>query len=181
MMILSFNDFDELEAHKKYKQLNFPKFNLNQIDNILKNKYNAEEVDVQLFPELQNDPYFNSSHVTKCYAIHDPEVLKNLFSEEEKKDHLEFMRLNGVLNKKVDHSVVEDRLHAIGQGSLLYIFFQSPDGTYLGSFLSTHGQCEKISHELIVFKGIDPENCVIGNVDYKLYLFSLVKAGYLDM
>ncbi|PLR78719.1 hypothetical protein CU633_03975 [Bacillus sp. V3-13] len=180
-MTLSFDNFNALEAHEKFKQLNISKFSLDEIDRILKTKYKAKEMDSDLFSELHQDPFFNPSFLTKCYLIDDQSVLENLYNKEEKITHNEFKESYGTLTTKIDHSNPEERNHAASQGTLLYIIFQSEDGKYLSPFISTYGPCEKIMFEFMVFKGIDPSKCVLGDMDYKLYLFSLVSAGYIKI
>jgi aminopeptidase C len=180
-MTISFDSFNELEAHQKFKQSNIPsRYNLDQIDTILKSKYHAEEVNVKLFlPHLKNDYAFNQSYLTKCYAIQDPSILKNLFNEEEKLENAEFVKKHGVFHTKIDHSNLENSLQAVDQGRVLYIFFQSEDGKYINQFMSQNGCCDRIFFELIVFRGIDPKDCVLGNQEYKVNLIALVEAGYI--
>lgn len=181
-MEYTLDTLNEEVAHKEYKKINIPyKFTLEQIDHHLKSKYKAVKISSKLFPELNQDPNFNSSYLTKCYAIQSDSVLSNLFNDEEKADHDVYMKKYGSFDTQIDHANPENRIHAISNGLLLYIFFQSEDGKYLSSFISTHGPCEKIMSELTVFKGIEPSNCVLGNIEYKLYLLSLVKAGYIQI
>jgi hypothetical protein len=181
MGAISFDDFNVIEAHNQFRQLPIPKFYISQIDFILKIMYFAEEVDKNLFPELKKDYFFNEHFLTKCYVIHDEETLKKLFNNEEKEQHAEFIKKNGFIKKQIDYSNINDRVHAVGQGSLLFIIFQSEDGKHLRPFISIHGPCEYMANLLTVFQGIDPSKRVLGDMDYKLYLFTLAKLGYIKV
>jgi hypothetical protein len=74
----------------KYKELNIPnKFTIQEVDSILKNKYNAVEIDKQQYTELKNDPYINYEKIVKSYKLEDNNVLNNLFNDEEKNNFIE--------------------------------------------------------------------------------------------
>ncbi len=169
-------------AQKEYEKLNMPnKFDLEQIDYILKSKYEAEELDPAIFPELNNDPFFDSSFLTKCYVILNPIILDNLFTQEEKNEHTEYEKKYGKFNSKVIHSDPISRIHAMSSGKALYIIFQSNDNKYMRDFVSCQGPSEKMISELSVLKGISLSECTPDNINYKVYLLNLINAGYIKL
>jgi hypothetical protein len=164
----------------KYKELNIPnKFTIQEVDSILKNKYNAVEIDKQQYTELKNDPYINYEKIVKSYKLEDNNVLNNLFNDEEKNNFIEIEKENSKypIHPEEDYNkAIEQR--NLQEGKLLLIFLESEDGKYISTF-TLQGQCEKLSIELIVFKGIDPDKCDLQNESFVHYLEALLKAGYI--
>lgn len=164
----------------KYKELKIPnKFTLQEVESILKEKYNAVEIDKQQYTHLKKDPYINYEKIAKSYKLEDKDVLSNLFSDEEKNNFIEIIKENSnyPIHPEEDYNKALEQRN-LQEGKLLLIFLESEDGKYISSF-TLQGQCEKLYNELVVFKGIDPDECDIQNENFVHYLEALLKAGYI--
>ncbi|MGG3956708.1 hypothetical protein ABEV15_08740 [Bhargavaea massiliensis] len=174
---------------KKYQQLNMPhKFLVTEVDNILKKKYKAVEVPVNEFIEFKKDPFVDYSTFVKSYFIQNEEILNSLYSEKEKADIdrmrecIQEMRAAGelLLPQPSDEDYdLQVRYTNFAEGRLIAVILESIDRQYVSGFQMQGAMCEKLYHELKVFKGIDPADCVEGNPILDEYLEALVKAGYL--
>jgi hypothetical protein len=174
---------------QKYQQLNMPhKFLVTEVDTLLKKKYKAVEVPVTEFIEFKKDPLVDYSTFVKSYFIQDEEILNSLYSEKEKADInrmiecMQEMRAAGelLLPQPGDEDYdLQVRYTNFAEGRLIAVILESIDRKYVSGFQMQGAMCEKLYHELKVFKGIDPGDCVEGNPILDEYLESLVKAGYL--
>jgi hypothetical protein len=164
----------------KYKEHKIPnKFTLQEVDSIFKKKYNAVEIDKQQYTDLNKDLYINYKKIVKLYKIEDKDVLSNLFSDEEKNNFIEMIKENSnyPIHPEEDYNKALEQRN-LQEGKLLLIFLESENGKYISDF-TLLGQCEKLYNELVVFKGIVPDECDIKNENFVHYLEALLKAGYI--
>lgn len=175
---------------QKYQRLNMPhKFLITEVDTILKKKYKAVEVPVTEFIEFKKDPFVDYSTFVKSYFIQDEEILNSLYSEKEKADIdrmqkcIQEMTATGelLLPQPSDEDYdLQVRYINFAEGRLIAVILESVDKQYVSGFQTQGARCAKLYHELKVFKGISPTDCVEGNPVLNEYLESLVKAGYLQ-
>ena len=143
-----------------YKKLNLPKqFSISYVDEILKGKYKAIEVDIsQLDDAYRNNAYVDYHKLVKSYFINDEVILKQLFSDYH----------------------IEKRNDDVASGRLIIVVLESEDGEHV-SFHQQQGECKELSSELKVYYGIKEEQCVEGNADFELYLNNLISAGFIEL
>ncbi|MCR8643942.1 hypothetical protein NV379_14905 [Paenibacillus sp. N1-5-1-14] len=168
-----------MNLDQKYKESKLP-FNhsLKEVDQFLKEKYSAIELSKDYFKYIINDPYVNFNNVIKCYKIDDATILDELFNDREKEMHVvvsNFFNEEGIINLD-DNALLNKNIQV---GNLLHIILESDNGEKITSF-TLQGECRKVRNQLIILKGVIPEDCIPGNVDYDMYLQSLWEEGYLN-
>ena len=167
-----------------YHKLRLPKqFSISYVDEILKEKYKATEVDVKEFAQ-----YVDVNKAAKAYFLNDPVILNDLFSKKERQTQKQISTMwkqfeeQGVLkplntnNPDYDR---EKRRSDIASGKLIVIALETEDGEHLSGSQQL-GECRKVSSELTVYEGIKPEQCREGNEYFEFYLNALVTAGFID-
>ncbi|NOV03843.1 hypothetical protein [Paenibacillus planticolens] len=168
------------ELMDKYKALNIPhKFSLLEADRILKEKYLAVELDKKEFEDLKGDIHVCYENISKCYTIHNEEVLNRLYSAKEKISHfimIEFLKKQTFHHEDMEKDKAEMWLE-MQQGKRINVILES-ENEYITSF-TLQGGSDKLLNELIVFKGIDADKCSLDNQEYLYYLQALTQAGYL--
>lgn len=156
---------------QKYRELNISnKFKLEKIDKILKDKYLAIEEDIK-FADIGEDV----ENPCKYYVIIESDVLKNLFTDEEKID-LYTMALFSE-NESIENQTEKMWLD-VQVGRRINIILTSEDNQYISGF-TLQGGSEKLFNELCIFEGIDKRKCQLGNEEFHEYLKRLVKADYI--
>ncbi|TXK77023.1 hypothetical protein [Paenibacillus sp. N3.4] len=168
------------ELMEKYKELEIPnKFSLQEADNILKKKYLATELDKKEFEDLKGDIHVHYEKISKCYTIQNEEVLNSLYSATEKISRfimMEHLKKQAFNNDDMDIKKLE-MWREVNQGSRINVILES-ENQYISGF-TIQGGSDKLVNELVVFKGIDSEKCVLENQEFLYYLQALLKAGYL--
>ncbi|BFT72469.1 hypothetical protein [Paenibacillus sp. P36] len=167
---------------EKYEELKIPnKFSLQEVDNLLKKKYMAIELDKMEFEDLKGDVHVQYNKITKCYAIQNEEVLNSLYSAKEKVDHfimIEFLRKQNFNNDDSDSKRQEMSLE-VNQGKRINVILES-ENQYISGF-TLQGRSNKLLNELVVFKGIDSDKCNLENQEFLYYIQALLESGYIKL
>ncbi|MBJ6360690.1 hypothetical protein ACFOQM_05140 [Paenibacillus sp. GCM10012307] len=169
---------EELDQLFKKTKLPF-RYSLEDAEKILRDKYNAIEIDKEIVGSLKKDPLVEYDNIIKCYRVDDSKILSALFNDNERSMHAEFRQINA--NEPISNSeVTESELlwRDIQEGKFLQIVLESADREYISSF-TLQGLSEKILHELILIKGIPPEEGYIGNPAYEFFLDFLHKNDFI--
>jgi hypothetical protein len=162
------------ELVQRYEQANIPNhFSIEQVDTILRGKYLATPTDIEMFADLKHDPYVDFENIVGAYAITNQEVLSQLLSANEKISLYEFIRSLEKKEEDLDNDSMDGHT-----GRRIDIILESKDGTRLTGF-TVQGLCDKLVAELAVMKGIDVEECILGNEQFYHYLRNLLKAQYI--
>lgn len=166
-----------------YHKLRLPnQFSISYVDERLKEKYKAVEVDVK---ELAQ--YVDVNKTAKAYFINDPVILNELFSEKERQTQqqigamwkqFEEQGILKTLNTNDPDYDREKRHDDIAKGKLIIVVLETEDGEHVSSSFQS-GECQKISSELTVYTGIKPEQRREGNEYFEFYLNALVSAGFI--
>ncbi|ANA79084.1 hypothetical protein PVOR_27540 [Paenibacillus vortex V453] len=147
---------DIQKLYDKYMTLDIPNpFNLEQIDQILKDKYFAVETDLENFSGLRFDPYENFDEAVKAYSFRDKRGIKELF------------KLN---SEEYDESLVPNGIN---------LTVNSKDNMYISGGTEIGGS-NLLSIETAIFFGIDKEEMTLGNERFEDYLVALYLAGYIQ-
>ena len=159
------------EIYQKYKDQNIPyKFSMEKIHKILKDKYSAIEEDIK-FADIGEDV----ENPCKYYVITESNVLKNLYTDEEK---IDLYTMGLFLKNEIIENQTEKMWLDIQVGRRINIILTSEDDQYISGF-TLQGVSEKLFNELCIFEGIDKSKCHIGNEEFHQYLKRLVKADYI--
>lgn len=168
-----------MELHNKFQQSNLPfRYSVDEVDRLLKQKYYATEIAKEIFEK--NDPFDNLDNAIKCYIINNEKILDELYNDEEKTFHKEFIEKHN--NDPIDSKKTTDGIimwRNINEGKLINIIIFSEDQKEISS-ITIQGKSDKLAIEMAVYGGIDPENCYPGNRKYEWYLNCLLKAGFLQ-
>lgn len=166
------------EFYRKFQESNLPfKYSINEIEQILKQKYRAVEIDINTFKE--KDPYYNIENVVKCYKIEDKSILDKLYNEEEKKiqkDYSEKYNEKDLSKSKTNLSTLMWK--DINEGKLINILLEKKGQNALVDF-TIQGLCDKLVAEMTILRGIDPKDCITGNRIFDNYINCLTKLGYI--
>ncbi|SEG57767.1 hypothetical protein [Paenibacillus sp. UNC499MF] len=160
---------EELDRLFKKSKLPF-RYLLEDAEKILRDKYNIIEIDKEIVADLKKDPFVNYDNIIKCYGINDSEILSALFNDNERSMHAEMRHCNA--NEPIPNSeITESQLlwRDIQEGNSLRLVLESADKEYISSF-TLQGLSGKMLDELIILKGIPPEQGHIGNPAYEFYL-----------
>lgn len=145
-------DFQRLHEH--YLKLNLPNpFSLQDIHHRLTTTYDAKQVDIHTFSDLQGDPHAKFETVVTAYTIREDHALKKLM----------------VLNKPEDTLSTHE----------LSLILNSEDQQYLSGG-TLRGMSYLLALEVDVFWGIEKEARVLENEQYKEFLVVLYLTGYLS-
>ncbi|MBP1084227.1 MULTISPECIES: hypothetical protein [Bacillus] len=118
--------------HEKFIQTGFPnRITLEQIYDIFRTKYKAEEVNISCFEDLKKDSFVIFDNIVKCYKIDDPDILAAIFSAEDLAEHEDFYK-----NISKENPELSDPL---AEGKRLNIILESEDGKYMSSFTLQEG------------------------------------------
>lgn len=165
---------------EKYKEVGIPlQYTLEEIDQILKVKYLAVEMDKKEFADLKQDPHANYENIRKCYAIQDKEVLERLFTDMEKIDIYSMIQFLKSSNDDIQNET-EKMWNDVQEGRRINIILESDDNKYISGY-TLQGASEKIWNELIIFEGVTSSDCQLGNEKFHDYLKALLKAEYIRM
>lgn len=170
---------------EKYEELKIPnKFSLQEVDNLLKKKYMAIELDKMEFEDLKGDVHVQYNKITKCYAIQNEEVLNSLYSAKEKVDHfimIEFLRKQNFNNDDSNDSDSKRKEMSmeVNQGKRINVILES-ENQYISGF-TLQGRSNKLLNELVVFKGIDSDKCNLENQEFLYYVQALLESGYIKL
>lgn len=163
---------------RQYKKMKITSriFSLQEIENILKNKYLAEEIiNDHTYLGLIDDPMVNVNNIFKMYKISDFNILNSLYIEEEKKMQRALANEDFIIENDNDLSNI-----SIMQGKLIRIALESEDGKTLSGY-TQQGECKKIAAELFVLGAtVNKEDIDIKNEWFQEYLEALVLSGYLS-
>ncbi|EGL15233.1 hypothetical protein HMPREF9413_5888 [Paenibacillus sp. HGF7] len=165
---------EELDKLLKKSKLPF-RYSLKDAEKILRDKYNTIEIDKEIVDDLKKDPLVNYDNIMKCYRVNDSKILSALFNDNERSMHAEIRQCNA--NEPISNSeITESELlwRDIQEGKFLQLVLESTDREYISSF-TIQGLSEKMLDELIILKGIPPEEGYIGNPAYEFYLNVLHK------
>lgn len=170
------------ELMEKYKELRIPhQFSLQEVDRILNEKYRAVELVKEDFEDLKGDVHVHYDKISKCYTIHDAEILNSLYSAKEKVSHyimIEFLKKQTFNKEDMDSKQLAMSME-MNQGKRINVILES-ENQYISGF-TLQGRSNKLLDELVVFKGIDAEKCHLDNEDFLYYLQALIGAGYLEV
>ncbi|MCA1054362.1 hypothetical protein LCM10_05135 [Rossellomorea aquimaris] len=156
---------------KKYGEGAIPhSFAVREVAAILKKKYAAEEIDVDL-ADIDEESRLNA---IGYYAITDEAVLATVFSDVEKVDLYEMT----LQEDQSSENEVERMWCDIQEGRRVNIILESIDSVTFSGF-TLQGMSERLFHELNVLTGIHPAECKLGNEAFHAYLKSLVVSRYL--
>ncbi|WCF06308.1 pyruvate kinase [Paenibacillus thiaminolyticus] len=142
--------------YEKFLLTNIPNpFTLKDIDNRLKTKYYAEEVDLDKFDGLKKDSHANFDTIVKAYTFKDERGLKEL------------LKLNPD----------EDLDCYIPNG--FHYLLNSNDNEFL-SGATEKGMSFVLSLESSIFMGIEESDMVLGNERFEDYLKALYLTEYIQ-
>ncbi|MFA9560287.1 hypothetical protein ACERII_23500 [Evansella sp. AB-rgal1] len=132
-------------------------YTLSEIDRIMKDKYRAfeedsEKADVEWYVE---DTYV----VRKYYVIHDPKVLEELFTTEEKIDLYTSIQ-NGKQENVVLENDSERMWNHIEEGRRINVIIESIDNKKISNY-TIQGTSEKLWNDIVLFEGIDDDKCYL--------------------
>jgi hypothetical protein len=157
--------------YQKYIGQNLPcKFKLEDIHKIMKDKYSAVEEDI-MFADIGEDV----ENPCRYYVITETNVLKNLFTDEEK---IDLYTMGSLLKNEPIENKKEKMWLDVQVGRRINIILTSEDNEYISGF-TLQGMSEKLFNELCIFEGIDNSKCQLGNEEFHEYLKRLVKADYI--
>ncbi|WP_445491769.1 hypothetical protein [Niallia sp. 03133] len=164
------------KLHQNFMESELPyKYSLVDVSNLLMTKYQAKEKDKEDFKDLNSDSFVNSRKIIFCFTIDEDKVLNSILSEEEKKER-EYIKKQ-ILND-LELSEEEKQQITIEENSI-NIIFESIDKKFISNF-SIQGGSEQLLNELLVFKGINENDCVLGNEEYETFLIALFNTGYIN-
>lgn len=150
------------EIHQRFIESGLPyKYTIDDISNLLIKKYQAKKRDKEDFQDLNSDIFVNHQKIVYCYTIDEEEVLNNILSQEEKEER-------DYIKKQI-----------LKEESAVNIIIESNDKKFISNF-TIQGSSNQILNELIIFKGINEEDCVLGNEEYEYFLRALVNVGYIN-
>lgn len=159
---------------KSYKKLDMPhKYELSEVIRILREKYLAIEEDISL-ADLEPDA---KVHATKYFVISNPNVLRSLFTNEEKIELYSMVKLLESAPVNFEYEI-EKMWNNIQQGRRINVILESEDKKYLNGF-TLQGMSERLFNEMMVFKGIDSSECILGEEKFHEYLKALIKAEFI--
>lgn len=167
------------ELNKKYTRLSIPnQYKIKEAETILMKDYSAvsypiKEVAFLLSPEEEK-------RLDTCYKIDDPEVLFNLFSEQEKRDLKELKEMNkqNPLNLEIANKS-EVEYTRIQEGNYVMVFFGTDHQGKIQE-VKLLGHSQRMFDLMTVFIGVDHNQCTLENRDFQEYLLALSNLGYLD-
>ncbi|MDX8346334.1 hypothetical protein [Rossellomorea sp. YZS02] len=167
------------ELYKRYKHLSIPnQYTIKEAKTFLMREYSAvsypiKEVAFLLSPDEEK-------RLDTCFKLEDPEVLLNLFTEQEKKDIEELKEMNkqNPLNLEIA-TKSEVEYTRIQEGHYVMVFFGTDhEGKIQDVKLLGHSQ--KMFDLMTVFIGVDLNQSTLDNRDFQEYLRALSNLGYLD-
>ncbi|WP_245583536.1 pyruvate kinase [Paenibacillus assamensis] len=115
----------------------------------------AEEVNVNRFADLAKDPYANFNEAVRAYIFRDKEVIEELVK----------------VNDETSTFLIRNYLE-------VNLILESTDHKYV-SGLTIQGGSEILGYELYVFRGLPPQQMVLGNEYFEYYLKCLYMTGYI--
>ncbi|MFE4573366.1 hypothetical protein [Paenibacillus chitinolyticus] len=164
------------ELDKLFKKSKLPfRYSVKDAEKILTDRYNTIEIDKEIVNDLKKDPLVNYENIIKCYRVNDSKIHSALFNDNERSMHAETRQLNA--NQPISDSEITESMllwRDIQEGKFLRLVLESADREYISSF-TLQGLSEKMLDELIILKGIPPEEGYIGNPAYEFYLNVLHK------
>ncbi|MED1441935.1 hypothetical protein NSQ61_01000 [Aeribacillus sp. FSL K6-1121] len=164
------------EIHQRFIESGLPyKYSIDEVSNILEKKYQAKKRDQEDFQDLNSDPFVNRQNIVYCYTIDDEEVLNNILSQEEKKER-DYIKKQILNDQKLSQ---EEKNQIIKDETAINIIIESDDQKFISNF-TIQGSSNQILNEFIIFKGINEEDCVLGNEEYEYFLRALVRGGYIN-
>ncbi|NOJ69840.1 hypothetical protein [Paenibacillus alvei] len=168
------------ELDHKFKESNLPtSYSISAVQEILMTNYKAVEMeDKTFFDSLKKDHCVNFDQIVKFFVINDVDFLSTLYTEYEKETHIEMSHVNStyVHPEGSSRTKSEEIWKEIQEGKRIHIVLESADQKTISAF-TMQGLCEKILWELIILKGIRPEDCALGNDYYEHYLNVLHSLG----
>ncbi|MFW5433117.1 pyruvate kinase [Paenibacillus apiarius] len=148
-----------IDIHKlygKYLTLNIPNpFTLEEIDARFRQRYLAEEIDIECFADLKKDRYANFHTARRAYIFRNKQVSDEL------------IKLNPI----------ED-LESLRTAEF-NIILNSEDNIYL-SGATEQGRSYLLALETSIFCGIEEEDMRLGNEEFEDYLKALYLTGYIQ-
>ncbi|MBW3111561.1 hypothetical protein KYJ26_06950 [Bacillus sp. MCCB 382] len=167
------------KLYKKYKRLSIPnQYTIKEVETILRKEYSAvsfpiKEVAFLLSPE-------NVKVLDTCFKMQEPEVLFNLFTEQEIRDLTELKEINkqNPLNLEIA-TKSEVEYTRIQEGHYVMVFFGTDHEGKIQD-VKILGHSQKMFDLMTVFIGVEHDHCTLENRDFHDYLYALSNLGYLD-
>ncbi|PEJ47764.1 hypothetical protein CN692_24770 [Bacillus sp. AFS002410] len=170
------------ELYRKYQSSNLTirKHSLKEINSILKQKFQAEDIDKMDFQELKNDPYIYFDDICAGYKINGDIVTKLLMDDEKE---LYEVIYNNILNDDALSDV--DKQKEYDDINTVLIFLQSKDLQYpmddVYSVVTGYVPSVVFHYIMMILEGhaIDEDKHDMHNYEFQAYLKALHIIGYL--
>lgn len=124
-------------------------FTKEEVEQLLIEKFNAEEFSFEQMLDLKNYDFFEYDKIYKAYTIKYKCILKGLFNEEEKDSHNQAESYEDLdtYSKLEEYIVCNDIIKNQQIGKRVDVILESKDGKYISKF-EVRDQCEKMDRFL---------------------------------